>query len=274
MRFQSRKNLLSESANDVGYGSHGHYPVHDTNVHRYFRVTANFDVHFRLFERRRIEPTEVDAHRSVCHETASLWDGCHLCQRYSTSGGSCNKVGYSSTQKHEFSVLVSVVEFPQYSERMEFRVESVVGAPIRLQLLDQGNRWILQAHNGSLETRPSIVVSTDELAGRIFCPNVNIVERETRVPAKPAGPHRDENVVEGCPEIVNDVTQNQGQARVGLLGNFEYVLPAAYIATSIWLMNCSIRLLCFVTPYASVEVLEVMLRPLNLEPPGVSHATP
>jgi hypothetical protein len=157
---------------------------------------------------------------------------------------------------------------------VEFRVESIIGQGIRLQLLDECDRWSFKSFNGACETRPSFVVSTDELAGRIFRPDVDIVKGESRVPPKLSRSHRDEDVIKGGAKVVNYVAQDQGQSRVRLLSNFEDVAPVAIIATSIGLTDWPIRVFCFVTPHAFVKVEEVMFRPLDLEPPGFFHATP
>lgn len=168
-------------------------------------------------------------------------------------------------KKDQALVLVGVVEGADHGEGHVRRF----GELVRLQVLDDCDRFVVHPTRLLRETFPTFLVENEGTFG-IHAPRIIGLNRETGVrPSFLAGNARPEDVINGTSQVVHEITEQEGGIDAGLFGYVDDVVPSLFLSASLDPSLNIVRVAICVAPGFLVDVREVILRPLELESPGL-----
>lgn len=223
----------------------------------------------------------VGAHRAIPFGAVLDADYCAIFQKLGdgrsvglgTQGNAVASEGHHHIQEsrsecRQFAVLVGVVESADDSEDMPVGDITMVK---RLQRYDDCTRLRIDATDRPLEVVPNVIVLDHEVSIRALGEDVMGCEGESRsVAPLPFGDRRNDNVVEGTSQVVYEVTDNEGEHGVRLIGNaqppFDRAIWVRFDDTlkPIWVE-------AIVPPYLTFDLYHVLLCTPELQPPGLGH---
>ena len=169
----------------------------------------------------------------------------------------------------ELTMLIGVLQTAD--DRQDTGV-GAIGHLIRLRTYDEclGLRW--QPPDGSQETFPSFRI-TDDISS-LGVPGPQILRGDWEASIRPFATRTrsgHDDVIECASQVVYEVAQHDGDHWIRLLNDVQSVSLDAVIA--LWLPDGDglIRVSTRVAPGFTTDIYHVLLRPLEFEPPGVSH---
>ncbi len=168
------------------------------------------------------------------------------------------------------SVLVSIVEPGDDSQGVALRVTSFLLVQVRLKAFDGVDCFVGKTGCGVFENGYVPRLS--------FCllPSPRVVQEDWKsgISLVLLRPHRDENMVKGGPHVMDRIADDNRQHLVKRLGYFKKVAPVVLFG----LCPCNklrpVDLLAIVRPEVVIDLFEMAIRPLELEPPGLRHGLP
>ena len=169
----------------------------------------------------------------------------------------------------EFTMLISVL---QTADNRQDTAVSEMRQLIRLRTYDECLRLRWKAPDGSQETFPSFLITDDISFLGVPGPQVLRGDREPGILPFAAGTRSGyDHVIECASQVVYEVAQHDGDHWIRLLNDVQPVSLDVVIA--LWLPDghSPIRVAIGVSPGFTADIYHVLLRPLDLEPPGVSH---
>lgn len=238
-----------------------------SNLDRYRRGSAELHVHFGI--------------RSEGHGNLEL-DFCAVSKKLiwpqpcGTAHDSLTRCGnddhglfQARADRNEFTMLISVL---QATDDVQDVLVGTMRQLIRLRTYDEclGLQW--KSSDGSQETFPSFRVTNDVSSLGIPGPQILRGDWEPSIlalAARTSSGHDD--MIECASQVVYEVAQHDGNHRIRLLNDVESVSLDVVIA--LWLPDGDgpVRVGASVPLGFTTDVYHVVLRPLELEPPGVGH---
>ena len=170
--------------------------------------------------------------------------------------------GYPGCCWDQLPVFVGIVQTTDEPEGMRGPLAS---RGERLQLLDDCYRVVWGPIDSGGESRPGFLTRREQLASMVQFPGVLMVDRESRISSTSDG---DGQVIQRGSKIMNEVTGDQADMRVGLLSDLEAVEPDVLVVLGWGNADRLVWVTFRVRPHFTLEVAEVILSPVKLEPPG------
>ena len=178
-----------------------------------------------------------------------------------------NEIPHTATHGDKSTVLIRVIESADDAEYPAVGFRSSV---IRLRLYnDCPSAWV-QPTDGALEVFPHLGIVYHELAISVFRENVMEEDREAGAVALFSRYGCDDNVIECASEVVYEIPEDQSDPRVRLLrdsGSVANVIMAIRPPDA----DKLVRVAFGIPPGLGMDIYHVLLSPLDLEPPRVSH---
>ena len=238
-----------------------------SNFDRYRRGSAELHLHFGIrSERHRNGETDFCA---VSNEF--IWpEVCGGADEGPVSRSDDDgRPSQTSTDCNEFTMLISILQAADDGQDALLRP---VRQLIRLRTYDDclGLRW--KSVDGSQETFPSFRVTEDIPSVGVPGPQILCGDWESSICALASRMGSGYNdMIECTSQVVYEVTEHDGDHRIRLLNDIKPVSVDAVIA--VWLPDGdgSIGAAVRVAPGFSADIYHMVLRPLELEPPGVRH---
>ena len=171
----------------------------------------------------------------------------------------------------DLSVLVRVVEETDDTDGIDGGlVTTVVG----LHSFDECYDLAGHPGDGRVESVPRIIVIDHEAAIWPPVPDWSGLDGEGSLTSVLLVGHGDSDVVEGGAHVMHSVPDQEGEFRLRLLSEPNDVHPQVALTFGLLSSLGAVRAHMGVTGDLTVELLEVLLRPIELEPPRFSHSLP
>ena len=240
-----------------------------TNVHRYLLGAANLHLHFRITYRGK---EGVGSHvQDLCAVLHNLVRAGALGERTSPRDEGRAHVGQTGGKDNELPMFIGVVEPTEDAEQVGL-MGALRSEVVGLRPLDDCYSVSGHALDGAVETFARLELFLGRNVETVF--DVFRDDREERLVLPSRRPDRDREMVEGRPEVVCHISEDHGNVLVKLLRDFEVVPPAATVLLT-FRADRADRAICALVDVErnlSVELLEMLFRPIDLEEPGIGHA--
>lgn len=254
-------------ANSANQGGGGLIPLRARSVSvgamdEYRGGRRDLHLHFGLSEIREVGPIELGEFCVVFNHFARV--GGAVCPAAVSGTNFDFDVSPRRTDNDKTTVLVGVIEATDESEGIQGHV---CGHVVGLGSLNDCPSFGVNAFEGGIKTFPRAVVTTDERPPTIPLPNILEVEREASPASTRPRQTRDDDVVQGGAEGMEELTEDHCQHRIRLGSHFEFVDPVVWLA--LWLPDIDgpIRVTLYVAPGFAFELYEMELCPLHFQPP-------
>src|SRR5487761_1114218 len=262
-RLQGRKDAVAQPLDDEPQLRHIDVPIGFSNFDRYRRGTVQIHVHFAVLERGAEVLAEFGDYCAILAKAlGELVD--HSPPSKDVRGSAVDP----GDNGHKLSVFVRVLQASYHGEGVDgCSHRSVL---VGLQPLDDCRCLGGHAGDGAVETAAfvaSIAPSEDEWAS-LFGPDVLTLNwKSGLVVALPVG-DADRQMVERRADVMDHVPEDHRQLRVRRLVDSQAVAPEIGITLLLGVADGPVGVSVRVPEDFRVDLLQVLLRPVELEPPG------
>jgi hypothetical protein len=229
----------------------------------YRRGAANLHLHFTVS--RVGTQSEIGYFCAIWSKTKG-----ELFQYFGPNSDDGPDVEYGTRYSDQTTVLIEIVEPTDDGEWIE---NGLVPAIVRLQLLNDCDHISRQLFQSGGESCPPLRIVDEEAPAAVGGPEITSLDRKTRTVFALGGSDGDNDVVQGGPKIKCELAHQGGYERVRLLEDSEDISPSVRLRVLLprWPWNGNVRVAVGVQPDCRFDLLEVMLRQVEFDPPRIVH---
>ena len=236
-----------------------------SNLNMYRRGAAVLHVHFGISFRAKCGVLEVE--HSAVSQKLPLSQGERLCLGLAVNRDRAGGIYQAGGSGDKLTVLVKVFEATEDEQDV---LVAPVGTLVRLASLDECLSLGTEPLDSTEETFPSFRIALNE-APTFLPPGVSFLDGEPRAGLVSLGDRADHDMIKCTSEVMYEVSQDDGNPRIRVFSKAKAVSPDALLALSILDADGLIGMAVSVAPCIALDVFHVLLRPLELEPPRISH---